>query len=498
MAEEIKKRQQIILLHGQSAFTADNASTLGLAHGELVVEHGTDDVKLHTRKNGEEVALATFVSEKAVDSKVKVATDGVTAVGDRVTALENALGNAESTGNTIFDRVETLESGVADNKTAIENEVADRKQAIVDVTSAFEAADSALTATISGVETRLQAVEDDYLKAADKTELEGKITAEADRATGVENGLANRIKAVEDDYLKAADKSELEGKINGVDARTSTLEGEVDALQAVTKGYTAEGSIAADVAAAKTEVVLKDAELFLEMTTGTSEDGHVVYTLSTTGVATSSDLNALTERVETVEGQVETLIGDDVDKSVRTIANEELVKQLIPENAAEALNTLEEIAKWIQDHPGDAAAMNASIKALQEVTEGYTTKGSVKAADDALADRIKAVEDDYLKAADKTELEGKITAEADRATGVENGLANRIKAVEDDYLKAADKSELEGKINGVDTRVTAIVDAKPVYTIEVIGEHDAKVVVEKVDNKYTFNFDALVVDGGEY
>ncbi len=69
--------------------------------------------------------------------------------------------------------------------------------------------------------------------------------------------------------------------------------------------------------------------------------------------------------IDTVEGKVATLVGSDDNKSVRTIANEELAAQLIPQNADEALDTLQEIAAWIQEHPGDAATMNAAITALQ-------------------------------------------------------------------------------------------------------------------------------------
>ena len=68
------------------------------------------------------------------------------------------------------------------------------------------------------------------------------------------------------------------------------------------------------------------------------------------------------------------LIGADTGKSVRTIAAEELAAQLIPANAQEALNSLTEIAAWIQAHPEDAAAINAAITALQaKVDTGDTT-----------------------------------------------------------------------------------------------------------------------------
>lgn len=71
----------------------------------------------------------------------------------------------------------------------------------------------------------------------------------------------------------------------------------------------------------------------------------------------------------TLDGKVTTLIGSDASKSVRTIANEELAAQLIAANADASLDTLEEIAAWIQSHPDDASAMNAAITALQTKTE---------------------------------------------------------------------------------------------------------------------------------
>lgn len=99
---------------------------------------------------------------------------------------------------------------------------------------------------------------------------------------------------------------------------------------------------------------------------------------------------------------VSTLIGSDTGKSVRTIANEELAAQLIPESAQESLDTLSEIAAWIQNHPDDASAMNAAITALQGVVAGiggedddYATvvaaiEGKISAAQNAIYAAITA------------------------------------------------------------------------------------------------------------
>ena len=116
-----------------------------------------------------------------------------------------------------------------------------------------------------------------------------------------------------------------------------------------------------------------------------------------------------------------TLIGTDTGKSARTIANEELAAQLIPESAKDSLNTLTEIAQWIQDHPNDASAMNAAITKLNGIVAG-----------------IGGDEDEYATV--MAAIEGKITAALkDIASG-----ATKV-----------EKSEVNGniKINGQETVV---------------------------------------------
>ena len=119
------------------------------------------------------------------------------------------------------------------------------------------------------------------------------------------------------------------------------------------------------------------------------------------------------ERAEGVEselsGKLTTLIGDDTGKSARTIANEELAAQLIPDAAKESLDTLGEIAAWIQSHPDDASAMNQAITALQNQLNGIDAgTGTVKKYVDDAITALKI--GDYALAADLTTLAGKVTA----------------------------------------------------------------------------------------
>ena len=112
-----------------------------------------------------------------------------------------------------------------------------------------------------------------------------------------------------------------------------------------------------------------------------------------------ADLDTALKAVVTNVG---TLIGSDSGKSARTIANEELAKQLIPEGAQESLDTLAEIAAWIQEHPNDASAMNAAITKLQGIVAG------IGGEDDDYATVIAAIEGKI--AAAQTAIYAAITA----------------------------------------------------------------------------------------
>ena len=70
--------------------------------------------------------------------------------------------------------------------------------------------------------------------------------------------------------------------------------------------------------------------------------------------------------ISELQTQVATLIGNDPNKSVAEIVSAKVAELLIPENASESLDTLQEIADWIQDHPNDVAEINSNITILQD------------------------------------------------------------------------------------------------------------------------------------
>lgn len=210
------------------------------------------------------------------------------------------------------------------------------------------------------------------------------------------NGGANTDGSVAKAVADA--KAGLETKISAVDAKAVAAQAAADNAKNAADAVDAKVGAVPEGSTVMTEIQkVKDAAY---------NDAEVRGLIKTN----ADNITALTGRADAVEGNVSTLVGNDAGKSARTIANEELTKQLIPEGAKESLDTLQEIAAWIQNHPDDASAMNAAIAALKtkvgDIPEGATATTVVA----------------YIK-----EL---VDAEKVRATGVESGLDTRVSAVE--------------------------------------------------------------------
>lgn len=181
--------------------------------------------------------------------------------------------------------------------------------------------------------------------------------------------------------------------------------------------------------------------------------------------------------LDVTDGKVDTLIGTDTGKSARTIANEELAKQLIPENAKESLDTLAELAAWIQSHPDDVTAIN---KAISDLTALVGTLPESATATDVVA-YIKEYADgaiaalkigDYAKAADLTALAARVTAlETDTHTHANKALLDTYTQTETDLADAVDKKhdhanaeELAKIATGDKAKWDGVVDALTVGT----------------------------------
>lgn len=182
--------------------------------------------------------------------------NGPESLEGRITAAE---GDIDSLQGTVGQHTTDI-SGLKTRLTTAEGNISTLRTDLDDETTRAQGVENALEESIEGVSERVGAIEGDYLKAADKTELEGKITAEKERAEGAESVLTTavateksraeakelelsgkittiegnlgvpgadagtgsafaRIKKIENDYLQAADKTELANKITAEETR---------------------------------------------------------------------------------------------------------------------------------------------------------------------------------------------------------------------------------------------------------------------------------------
>lgn len=342
---------------------------------------------------------------KAEDEKVKAAaqaySDGLADNYDPAGSAATAQQNAKDYTDGEITKVNASVKSNKDAIDAINNEEtgilaqakADAKEKADAVNAKVTALDKKVGVLPTGVDIKATTV----IEYVDEkvTKVNTDASALTERVTQAEKD----IDAIEADYLKAADKTELEGKITTVDGK-----------------------------------------------------------------------------VDTVSEKVTTLIGNDADKSVRTIANEELTKQLIPDDAKDSLDTLQEIAAWIQSHPDDASAMNQAIQDLQALVG--TIPEEVTDATTIVA---------YIQKL--------VTAEETRAKGVEGGLDTRLKAVEgklgdgDDSVSAQIATAKQEAIDAAATDATkkankALEDAKTYVNGEVAKD---RARLDAVEEKATKN-----------
>ena len=409
------KKQQIILLHGSEKFTDKSL----ISKGELVIEHGAEaiDVKLHTLDNSGEIA--TFASQAYVDKQVENINGSINFANGRLDALEAEI------DQEIKDR--------QDGDNAVRGEFAAADDV---VRGEFAAADKALgeridatNANVTELNGKLD-VEVAAREAADAA-LQGNIDAEAGAREEADNKIREDFKAV-DDAIKAMVGTPDEGKTvvqmvkDEASAREIAISGIQAQINALDDTYATDAELQAKVNELKNEIQVESSKATTVVAEGTDagnnldiasttdkETGATTYTINLTDVASKTSLDATILKVDT-------LIADDADKSVRTIANEELAAQLLSGKADADFKTLQELAAWLEDHPESAAAMNEAIQANKtaiekEVTDRQTAISGIQGQIDALDDTYAT--DDEL-AAVKSELEGKITAAEKKATTV--------------------------------------------------------------------------------
>lgn len=320
--------------------------------------------------------------------------------------------------------------------------------------------DSAVRGLIGDNADAIAEISGDYLKAADKTELQGKIDLKADK-TALE-GEVTRAKAAEEANAAAA---------KAADDKAVAAQGAVDTLAGKVGSVPADKTVVQMIADAQAAATYDDEEV-RGLIAGNAAD------------------------IEELQGEVDTLNGDaDTEGSVDYKIAQAVAA--IMENPDETMNSIKELVDWVDDHAGDALELSnqvATNKGDIAGLKGQVGEGTVDArieaavaaeakragdAESALSGRIDtlaAINHDAYIAADtalKNELNGEIAKKADASTvsdmdaaykAADEALSGRIKDLEDNKAGyattaqvatakseaiAAAKTETEGQVSAL-------------------------------------------------
>lgn len=459
----------------------------------------------------------------------------------------------------------TYNAGIA----ALESAITTAKTAAVSEATGY--ADSLNTA----MDARVDAIEADYLKAADKTELEGKVNNVGARVTTLESqvgsifddtdGIEAKAKAYTDQEVAKATEA-ADAAQDAADA----AQGEVDALEGVVSQLTQtvatnkssiEGALAEEtadrtqgdadtLAAAKADAASKDEALHTTISTEIDEDVEAARSALQANIDKKVDKTTYDAKIATLEAADTALDGrlDAVEDKLATVSNvmdfrgavtakpevdgyqngdvivvtegDDAGKEFVLSNGewvefgstSAADNAIAELQRDVQDlenNKVDKTAYNAKVAELEAADgtlqdnidtlsgtvtankntyDAYITSNNarVQAVEEDIANNVKkdiganttaidaveakvaAIEGDYLKDEDKTELQGKIDDEAAARTEADNALGVRIDGVSNKVTAAEGKIQtLEGKVTinegAISTNASAIAAMDAAY-----------------------------------
>lgn len=474
--------------YAAKAHTHTKSEITDFAHTHAIADvTGLQTALDEAKKAGTDANTALEAYKVTNDAVVKANTDAISAINNETTGIlaqaksyadgkDTAIAAAKSAADAAQADVDALEAKVGtvvDGKTVVEM--------ISDAQTAATYNDTQVKADIKTNADDIAALQGLVGETAVSDQINAKITAlnlaNTYEAKGAAATAKSEVIGTDDD---TADSNTIKGAKKYADSLDAAMDTRVDALEAaVGEG----GSVATQITAEIQKLDKEDAAVDGQYVSAVSEaDGIITVTraalpdYSNIYDAKGAAAQALTDakayadgldiamdaRMDTAESKLTTLIGSDADKSVRTIANEELAAQLIPETAKESLNTLQEIAAWIQAHPDDASAMNTRISDLETLVGDDPVSTQINTAIEAL--KI----GDYAKAADLTAAVARIAAlEADTHTHANKALLDTYTQTEADLADAvakkhehANATELDKFVDGdkakLDTAVQTV------------------------------------------
>ena len=447
-------RQVLINLHSD----ANTPSAEILLHGELAVMHSNiTAATIYTKTTDGQVAK--FITDKAVDAKIKPVADDLaahkTAYGVKMTELENAD---------------------AANAAAISAE-----------TEARKSADQGLDTRLTKVETLLG-----------DTDTEGSIL---DRLADVEAVASGNTAAIaEEARVRAEEDGKINTELENHDTRITAAKnqadkGVADAAAALAHSQGVAGDLTTTAAAIRKEFADADAALMGKDTDAAGAETIKGALKSAAAAQTAAEGAQATANQAVSAASAAQATADDAKGKIDTfLANADLTEK--------AIDTLKEIQTYITEDGEAAAEMLDAIAANKAAAEA-----AQKAADDA-QDYAEGVAANLTKEIERatsaeTALNAAITAETAAREAADAGLlgasGDAASAVTIWGAKNAAAAAQESADDAKDAVDALNAEAVKAGEIVGVGAEGKTVITGTVTaNKLTFDFGQLVIDCGTF
>lgn len=368
----------------------------------------------------------------------------------------------------------------------------------------IEAGDEAVKAYADGLAKNYDAAGSAATAEANaKSHAEAKVKELADGQVATNK---TNIETVMGDYLKAEDKTELEGKITVVDGKADKNAEDIAAINNETTGILA---LAKADATEKANAVQGNVDELAEYV-GTIPEGATATDIvgyvqeKTSGIATDAALGELQAAVDAVEADVEVIKGDYLKSSDKTELEGKIsTAQSAAEGAQSAVDALAETHATDKEALEGAIALKADQTALNAVSDVANAAVQKSVYDEKVAD---------LEAED-SRIVGLVEAEATKAREEEGKLEDRIETMEA-FWEAAKADGDEGNVidtlkeiqeyiagdeTGASEMLASINKNKEDIAAHVATDHDFAAadatLKSELEGKINLKADASVVEG---
>ena len=432
---------------------------------------------------GAEVTRAKAAEKEAKDA-------AVAAQGD-VDALKVKVGDADDTADdaTVYGAIAAEKARAMAAEEAVDEKAEANKSAIATLNGAdtvegsvakkIKDAIDKVNTTTGGLDTRVGALETKVGSDKDTAKADGSLYARV--AQNVKD-----IDAIEKDYLKAADKTALQNaiktekdRLDAFMANADVQEGAIDTLKEIQAYITSDGTAAAqmtkDIAANKTAIDAinnKTTGILAQAKADAAAKDEALHTTITgeIGTAKQGAIDAAASAADTKVGAAKTELQGKIDKKADATA---LQAEIERAKAAEAANKA--VLDKLDGDVNTAGSVKKQIEtvraALQDnidakvAQEAYNTKvAALEAADTKLSERIAKFEGDG-----EGSVAAQVKAVADDLDAHKKAQVTKEKAVDDKLAVIQGEANVEGSIKKALADAKAYADAEDKKIEDLLG-----------------------------